>query len=230
MSADATLRSQPIAAVDARLTRMFGAPRRRTSDPIAELVTTILSQATTDAQTARSFDALRRRFPTWEQVRDARSSEIATIIHGSGLSRQKAPRIKRALQHITRERGRIELDFLKRLSVTEAREWLMQMEGVGRKTASIVLLFAFNRAVFPVDTHVHRVTTRLGWIPAKASAEKAHDLLEPLIPPKMHYRLHVNLIQLGREICQARTPRCAICPLTDLCAYYQSVTPTRKTE
>ncbi len=208
-----------VAETDVRLRRIYGSPRRREREPVAQLVGTILSQATTDTQTARSFAELRRRFPTWAHVRDGRVTAIAKAIHSSGLSQQKAPRIKKALQHITRERGCIELDFLKSLPVASAREWLMRIGGVGPKTASIVLLFAFNQPVFPVDTHIHRVTGRLGWIPSRASADKAHQLLEPVIPRGAHYRLHVNLIQHGREVCQARRPRCEVCALKDICQY-----------
>jgi endonuclease-3 len=180
----------------------------------------MLSQATTDLQTARSFERLRRRFPTWDQVRDAPVRLIAEQIRGSGLSNQKAPRIKAALEDITRARGEIELDFLKAMPVAESYRWLMQIQGVGPKTACIVLLFTFQKPLFPVDTHIHRIAKRLGWIPDKASAENAHEILQPLIPRKAHYRLHVNLIRFGREICVARMPRCEICPLTDLCEYY----------
>lgn len=180
----------------------------------------MLSQATTDVQTDRSFEELRRRFPTWEKARDARVSEIAEAIRASGLSQQRAPRIKRALQQITHERGRIELGFLKKIPAEEAFRWLINIKGVGSKTASIVLLFCFEKAFFPVDTHIHRVTKRLGWIPQNATPEKAHTILGASIPAKLHYRLHLNLIQLGRQICQARETRCDICPLTDLCEYY----------
>ncbi len=180
----------------------------------------MLSQATTDVQTDRSFGELRRRFPTWEKVRDARTSGIAHAIRASGLSKQKAPRIKKALEQITRERGRIELRFLKKMPAEEAFRWLMSIKGVGSKTASIVLLFCFDKAFFPVDTHIHRVTKRLGWIPHNATADKAHAILGTDVPAKLHYRLHLNLIQLGRQICQARAPRCSVCPVTDLCEYY----------
>jgi endonuclease-3 len=200
---------------------MYGEPRGRGRDPVSQLIATMLSQATTDTQTARSFENLRRRFPTWEEVRDAPAAEIAKQIKGSGLSKQKAPRIKSALQHITRERGKIELNFLKRMPDEEAYRWLTRIKGVGSKTASIVLLFAFHRPLFPVDTHIHRITRRLGWVPQNASADKAHGILQPLIPDEAHYRLHVNLIRFGREICIARLPRCEVCPLTDLCEYYQ---------
>jgi endonuclease-3 len=200
---------------------MYGEPRRRGRDAVSQLVGTMLSQATTDTQTARSFESLRRRFPTWELVRDAPVSEIAKQIRASGLSRQKAPRIKAALQYITRKRGKIELNFLKRLPDEEAYGWLTQIKGVGSKTASIVLLFVFHKPLFPVDTHIHRITRRLGWVPQKASADRAHEILQPLIPEEAGYRLHVNLIRFGREICLARAPRCEVCPLTDLCEYYQ---------
>jgi endonuclease III len=210
-----------IRKVDARLCKIYGEPRGRGRDPVSQLIITMLSQATTDTQTARSFETLRRRFPTWEQVRDAPVSEIAKQIKASGLSKQKAPRLKAALRYITRERGKIELNFLRRMPEDQAYRWLRHMKGVGSKTASIVLLFAFQKPLFPVDTHIHRITRRLGWVPQNASAEKAHEILQPLIPDQAHYRLHVNLIRLGREICIARAPRCEVCPLTDLCEYYQ---------
>ncbi len=209
--------------VDERLARVFGVPRRRHKDPVSQLIVTILSQATTDTQTERSFDKLRRRFAAWEQVRDAPASAIAHQIRASGLARQKAPRIKAALEHITRERGALELDFLGKLPVDEAYRWLLRIKGVGPKTASIVLLFTFRKPFFPVDTHIHRITRRLGWIPHKTSAARAHQLLLPIIPPGAHYRLHVNLIRFGREICVARMPHCEVCPLTDLCDYFQTI-------
>ncbi len=215
-------RNSQILKVDKRLKRLFGEPHRPRRNPVGQLVATMLSQATTDAQTARSFAELRRRFPTWEQVRQAPASQIAQAVRSSGLSEQKAPRIKRALQHITRERGRIELGFLKKMPPPEAKRWLTNIAGVGPKTASIVLLFSFQMPFFPVDTHVHRVTKRLGWIPENASAEKAHEILAAAIPPKLHYRLHLNLIAHGRAICQARRPRCEVCPLIEVCRYYQT--------
>ncbi len=212
-----------IREVDRRLKRLYGEPQRERRDPVGQLVATMLSQATTDVQTARSFAELRRRFPTWEQVRDAPVSQIARAIHSSGLSEQKAPRIKQALRHISRERGRIELGFLKKLSPDQARQWLMNIAGVGPKTASIVLLFSFQKPLFPVDTHIFRVTRRLGWIPEHATVEQAHDLLGALVPPRLYYRLHLNLIEHGRAICIARQPRCEVCPLQQHCEYFRTV-------
>lgn len=215
--------STGIRAADKILTRVFGNPELEGGDAVETLVGCILSQATTDAQSDAAYDALIAKYPTWAKLRDARTSDITRTIKASGLANEKARYIKGALQFIERERGAINLDFLNELRETDARKWLMQMQGVGPKTASIVLLFAQKRNVFPVDTHVHRVTRRLGWISEKTSAEQAHQLLESLIPPRRYYAMHKNLIRLGREICRAQNPRCAMCPLKELCAYYQKI-------
>lgn len=212
-----------IQETDHRLESLFGCPRRSRRDPIETLVACILSQATTDAQSDAAYEALVAKFPTWEAMCAAQSTAIARAIRSAGLSKQKAHTIQNALRFIRDERGAIELDFLKTWQVETARRWLMQIRGIGLKTASIVLLFALGKDAFPVDTHIHRVTARLGWIPAKTTAEQAARLLEPLIPPKRYYPLHINLIRLGREICLARRPRCERCPLTDLCAYFQTL-------
>lgn len=205
----------------ARLEHVFGTPKLRGGDPIEALVGCILSQATTDAQSEAAYAARVARFPTWAQLRDARLAEIARVIKASGLANEKAAYIRGALRFIEQERGEFNLDFLNELSERDARKWLTQIRGVGPKTASIVLLFAQKRNVFPVDTHVHRVTRRLGWISEKTTADQAHEMLEALVPPSMYYPLHLNLIRLGREICHARNPRCEICPLQDLCDFYQ---------
>ena len=210
-----------IRATDKILVRVFGNPVLEGGDAVEALVGCILSQATTDAQSGAAYDALIAKYPTWEQIRDARVSDIARAIKSSGLANDKARYIKHALQFIERERGEINLDFLNDMDEKDARKWLMQMQGVGPKTASIVLLFAQKRDVFPVDTHVHRTTRRLGWIDEKTSAEQAHAQLEALIAPQRYYAMHINLIRLGREICRARNPRCEMCPLKELCAYYQ---------
>ncbi|HLF25588.1 MAG TPA: endonuclease III [Anaerolineae bacterium] len=205
------------------LLEAYGEPRRPRLDPVSELVATILSQSTNDNLSGRAFEALRRRFPTWQAVRAAPVRAIAQAIQVGGLAQQKAPRIKQALQDITRERGELDLSFLSRLSVAEAKAWLTSIEGVGPKTAAIVLLFALNMPAFPVDTHVHRVTGRLGLIPPKASAEKAHEILEDLTPPELYLPFHLNLIAHGRQVCQARRPQCEVCVLRRLCPYYAEV-------
>ena len=210
--------------VHQRLVQAFGEqPRRRHLDPIAALVSTIISQNTNDVLRDQAFNSLRQRFPTWEQVRDAPLEEVVEAIKVAGLSQQKAPRIQRALKRISAERGELSLGFLREMGVEEAKQWLTAMNGVGPKTAAIILLFSLGMPAFPVDTHIHRVSKRLGLIPTHASREKAHELLEALLPPQTYYSFHLNLIRHGREICQARRPRCGLCVLRDLCAYYQSI-------
>lgn len=202
------------------LRRVYGQPARPALDPIAELVSTILSQSTNDTLRDRAFDALRRRFPTWEQVRDAPVRQIISAIRTAGLAQQKGPRIKAALQRITAERGELNLDFLAAMPIDQARAWLMHLDGVGPKTAAIILLFSLNRPAFPVDTHIHRVSTRLGLIPPATSPQKAHAILEKLIPPRWYYTLHLNLIEHGRQVCTARRPRCSECPLKTVCDHF----------
>lgn len=188
--------------------------------PVDELVSTILSQSTSDTNRDKGFDALTARYATWEAVRDAPLRDVAETIRPAGLANQKAPRIQEALRTITQDDGRISLDFLNDLSVPEAKAWLTGLHGIGPKTAAIILLFAFGRPAFPVDTHVHRVTRRLGLIGARTSADQAHGLLEAIIPPEDYFPAHLNLIQHGRRICHARWPACDQCPLTMQCEYF----------
>ncbi|GAB4541504.1 MAG: endonuclease III [Anaerolineae bacterium] len=205
-----------------RLMDIYGNPEWRPHlDPISEVVSTILSQNTSDVNRDRAFERLRARFATWEDVRDGPLEVIEEAIRPAGLSVQKAPRIQGALAFITQERGELSLDFLKDMSVPEAKAWLTQIKGIGPKTAAIILLFSLGMPAFPVDTHVHRVSGRLGLIGPKVSAEKAHHLLEELLPPDWYYPFHLNVIRHGREMCHARNPRCEICPLQELCDYYR---------
>ena len=203
-----------------RLVRVYGEPRPQPRDPIATLVSTILSQNTNDALRDRAFRQLRERFPTWEEVRDAPVHEIAQAIQVAGLGGQKAQRIKASLARISQERGELRLDFLRQMPVGESRRWLLSFNGIGPKTAAILLLFALDVPAFPVDTHIHRVSKRLGLIPPTASREKAHEILEALMPPETYYTFHINVIRHGREVCGARRPRCELCVLRDLCTWY----------
>jgi len=216
---DATLKRKAL-AVHRRLLQIYGEPARGDGDPIAALVSTILSQNTNDVLRDRAYRRLRDRFPTWEQVRDAPAADIAEAIRVAGLSQQKSVRIKQALQRITEERGEFSLEFLREMPVAEAKEWLTRLKGVGPKTAAIVLLFALDMPAFPVDTHVHRLSRRIGLIGEKVSREKAHDELEHLLPAAIYYPLHMNLIRHGREVCSARAPKCEACVVNDLCDYY----------
>jgi endonuclease-3 len=208
-------------AVHQRLLEFYGYPEwRNPLPPLDELVSTILSQNTNDLNRDRAFQALRISFPTWEAVRDADRDSVIAAIRPAGLANQKGPRIQQILSEITLQRGKLDLSFLAALPVDEARQWLMQFNGVGPKTAAIVLLFSLNKPAFPVDTHIYRVSGRLGLRPVSVNVEEAHTILADLLPPESYYSAHLNIIRLGREICQARKPQCPRCPLQDLCAYY----------
>ena len=213
--------------IAAALMERYGAPKwRQHLPPVDELVSTILSQNTNDANRDKGFYALKDAFPDWESVRDAPEDKIIDLIRPSGLANQKGPRIQDALQYISEHVGEISLDFLTEMPIDEAKAWLTAIHGVGPKTAAIVLLFAYALPAFPVDTHVHRVTTRLGLLKEKTPVEKAHDILEEIVPAEDFYPAHLNLIRHGREICKARKPDCEHCPLTDYCRYYQEVVVT----
>jgi endonuclease-3 len=200
----------------------FGEPIWRTPLPaIDELVSTILSQNTNDVNRDRGFNALRAKFPTWEDVREANAQDVIEAIRPAGLANQKGPRIQQVLRAITEERGTLNLDFLTDLPLEEAREWLTKFNGVGPKTAAIVLCFSLNMPAFPVDTHIYRVSGRIGLRPEKMTVEQAHPYLESVFPPETYYAAHLNLIRLGREVCGARKPNCPQCPIIKLCDYKQ---------
>ena len=207
-----------------RLLEVYGEPIWRNPLPaIDELVSTILSQNTNDINRDRGYNALRAKFKTWEEVRDAHPQDVMDAIRPAGLANQKGPRIQQVLRSITEERGSLDLSFLGDLSVEESRAWLTRFNGVGPKTAAIVLCFSLGKPAFPVDTHIYRVTGRIGLRPERMTVEQAHPHLESLFPPETYYPAHLNIIRLGREICQARRPRCEVCPLVDLCDYGQAV-------
>ncbi len=217
-------------AVHRRLLEAYGEPRwRRPLPPVAELVSTILSQNTNDLNRDRAFAALRAAFPTWETVRDAPASAVIQAIRPAGLANQKGPRIQAVLRAITEERGRLDLRFLRRLPADQAADWLMRFKGVGRKTASIVLLFSLGLPAFPVDTHIHRLSGRLGLRPPRASLDQTHDLLARTFPPETYYAAHLNLIRHGRQVCRARRPDCPACVLRRICPYGRRILQARPT-
>lgn len=210
--------------VHQRLLAFYGQPTwRNPLSPLDELVSTILSQNTNDTNRDRAFESLQARFPTWEAVRDAAPQAVIAAIRPAGLANQKGPRIQQVLRQITAERGALDLNFLSDLPLEEARAWLTRFKGVGPKTAAILLLFSLGRPAFPVDTHIYRVTGRIGLRPERMSVEEAHAHLERLFPPETYYAAHLNIIRLGREICAARKPHCLICPLRDICSYGRNV-------
>jgi endonuclease III len=216
------------APVSKLLREMYGYPEwRQALAPMDELISCILSQNTSDLNRDRGFDALKARYPTWEGVRDAPVDELIETIRPAGLSNQKGPRIQAVLRYITEYHGAPSIDFLADFPLEEARTWLTNLNGIGPKTAAIVLCFAFNRPAFPVDTHVHRVSQRIGFLPEGISAEKAHPIMEAIVPPEDYYAFHLNVIRHGREICRARNPLCERCPLTEHCDYYQQLKAKR---
>ncbi len=188
-------------------------------DPISDLVRTILSQNTSDVNSNRAFARLRERFPCWEAALQADPNEIAEAIRPGGLANIKAPRIEAALQEIMDERGELDLGFLKDLEIEKAKSWLQSLEGVGPKTAAIVLLFSLGRPVLPVDTHVLRVSRRVGLVEPRATAEKAHQVLGALVPEEAVYDFHINMVTHGRRLCHARQPQHDQCVLAPLCDY-----------
>ena len=210
--------------VHQRLLDFYGQPAWRTPlPPVDELISTILSQNTNDLNRDRAFESLRLRFPAWEQLRDADPASVTDAIRPAGLANQKGPRIQGVLREISAERGSLDLLFLKDLPLEEARRWLMKFKGVGPKTAAIVLLFSLGRPSFPVDTHIYRVTGRIGLRPEKMTVEQAHIHLEKIFPPEAYAAAHLNIIRLGREICAARRPACQRCPLRTLCTFARSL-------
>jgi len=209
--------------IDGILTRLYGKKEiEGEDDPLDTLVETILSQNTTDANSHRSFAALKKAYPKWEKMMGERPEKIAKLIRSGGLADMKARRILDALAFIEEKRGRLELDFLRKMSPARADAWLAQMKGVGPKTRGIVLLFSLRMPAFPVDTHIHRVTKRVGLIGKKTSREQAQEELARLVPPDKFYNFHINIIEHGRAICQARKPDCARCRISRLCDYCQS--------
>ncbi len=206
--------------VQERLRHRFGTPTWHVKLPaVDELVCTILSQNTNDINRDKAFQALKERYPDWEAVRDADPAELQYVIRIAGLANQKGPNIQAALRDITEERGEIDLEWLKEKDPEEARNWLVKLRGVGPKTAAIVMVFPLGMPAFPVDTHIYRVTGRIGLRPKDLDISKTHAYMEQIADPDDFGSLHLNLINLGREICQARKPKCPICPVIDLCQF-----------
>jgi endonuclease-3 len=209
--------------VHCRLLEKYGDPSWRNSLPILdELISTILSQNTNDNNRDRAFTKLKRTFNSWEDVRDADEISVIEAIRSAGLANQKGPRIQIILRQITAERNSLDLDFLREKSTDDAMDWLIKFNGVGPKTAAIVILFSLGKPAFPVDTHIQRVSGRIGLRPEKMSIEQAHRHLGELFPPETYQAAHLNIIRLGREVCHPRQPECEKCALQSLCDYYDS--------
>ena len=211
--------------VTRRLTELYGVAEWSKKDPLSMLVDIILSHRTRDEQTAAAYDNLVKRFGSWEAMRDAPTSEVQETINNVNWPEVKAPRLQALMRRITEERGELNLDFLRDIPVEEGAAWLDRLEGVGPKTTAAVLLFSSRKPILPVDTHVHRVSIRLGLIGKKVTADNAHALLQALLPndPQTIYNFHKALLRHGQRVCVYDRPRCEKCILTDLCDYYKTV-------
>jgi endonuclease III len=229
-----------------RLRERYGAPTyERRLDPTSELILTILTQNSADTNAEVAFEALRRFYPSdrpaeahkpgsgwggvglseapppdWARVEFAPLPELTDVIRPGGLANQKAPRLQSTLRKIREERGDYSLEFLGDMTALDARVWLTQIDGIGKKTASVLLLFCFGQPLLPIDRHVDRVMRRVGLLPEKTSLEDAHDLVLGLFEPDQMFEAHVNLIQHGRKVCHAQRPEHEICPLAERCRYY----------
>ncbi|MEA2639198.1 MAG: endonuclease [Chloroflexota bacterium] len=220
-------RREAAIAINAQLTDYYGLPEPRPIQaPLDELIQVVLSQNTADINSDRAFARLMEQFGgDWERVRVAPTAEVADAIRIGGLADVKAPRIQSILNEIQKRVGELDLAFLREMPLDEGRAFLRSLGGVGPKTAACVLLFACGKPALPVDTHVHRVSQRLGLVPGKATADQAHTMLEALVPPELVYEFHMNLIRHGRQICKAQRPRCPECPVAALCPYPAKTPP-----
>jgi endonuclease-3 len=208
-----------VRAIRDRLREVYGRPVNHPhGHPIAELVRTVLSQHTSDSNRDRAYATLRERFPTWEEVRDAPVGEVEEAIRAGGLGRQKAPRIQAIIECLG---DPPDLDWTERASREESLEFLLELPGVGRKTAACVLIFTWGIPEIPVDVHIHRVGGRLGLFPEGSSLEKAHDEMMAIVDPGDAYELHTNLIRHGRAVCRPK-PRCGECALRRMCPWYRA--------
>lgn len=216
-------RKAKVVPVYETLKTVYGELDWHSTDPMDELISCILSQSTSDINRDRGFDALKAAYPSWGAVAAAPIEELTDVIRPAGLANQKAPRIQAILRRIADERGAYNIDHLRDLPLDDARDWLTSFGGIGPKTAAIVLCFAFGRESFPVDTHVHRVGQRIGFLPEGISADRAHPVMESLFPVEWHYSGHIYIIRHGRETCTARVAHCDRCPITAYCDFFARV-------
>lgn len=214
------IEEKPFKYIIQNLENTFGVPKLESkSDPLSMLINIILSQATSDANSFRTFQSLKQKFKTWEKAAKADESDIAETIRAGGLANQKAKVIKNILTQLKSKNGKLSLNFLDEIPDEQARDYLLEFRGIGPKTVACTLLFALHKEIFPLDTHIFRVLKRMGILPGKISDEKAHKFLDKLVPKGKFYSLHVNLIRLGRNICRPREPLCGQCPLIEYCDY-----------
>ena len=193
------------------------APQQASNAPVFELVLTLLSQHTSDRNSGEAMHRLIERFPAWDDIVAAPVREVEDAIRAGGLAPTKSKRLHALLAEVKSRCPDWDLSLLRAMPLEEAKLWLTSLSGVGPKTAACVLLFALERPALPVDTHVERVSKRLGLVPPKMPADRAHAALEATLQPDEVYAFHVDLIQHGRRTCHARGPRCEECPLESRC-------------
>jgi endonuclease III len=200
------------------LEKEYGIPKQgKCVNPMDSLIETILSQNTNDINRDRAFERLKSEFPTWEEVMDAPEKKIAKAIRVGGLANIKSARIKAILREMMQKKGNLNLEYLKKMTTDDAANELFSFKGVGEKTVKCVLLFSLGRNVFPVDTHIHRLCRRMGFVRENASREETHRVMGKIVPEKKMYPFHINLIRHGRKTCTARKPDCPNCPLSKIC-------------
>lgn len=215
---------KPLRYIIQNLERAYGVPHNeRASDPLDMLIAIILSQATSDTNSHRTFAALKKRFPAWDKALRARIETVADTIRAGGLANQKAVVIKGVLRQLKDEHGTLDLSFLHDFDAQEAADYLSQFRGIGPKTIACTLLFACRKDVFPLDTHIFRILRRVGLIPQKCTDARAHQIMDGIVPRGKFYSLHVNLVRHGRTLCRPREPLCERCPIIEYCDYGQSV-------
>jgi endonuclease-3 len=216
---------EKIRELNRRLKERYGPPPEPSEEKssIDYLVETILSQNTNDINRDKAFKQLKERYDSWEDVENAEYEELVDTIRIAGLGPTKAERIQEALRIVREDQEEYSLEFLNDMSVDDAKDWLTKIPGVGPKTAAIILCFYFKKPVFPVDTHVHRISKRLGLIPRNAGRTKAHNILEEKVPDDIKYELHRLMIEYGRDTAKARNPDCENCIWPEECDYYQNV-------
>ena len=205
------------------LEKQYGVPRREYSrDPLDNLIETVLSQNTNDQNRDRAYRRLKSRFPRWEDVLEGKTRSVVSAIRQGGLAEQKARRIRGILHWIKERGGRLSLFFLEKMDDEEIKKTMGGLKGIGPKTLHCLLLFGLGREAFPVDTHVLRTGKRLGFIPKRMDAEKAHQWMAPLVPKGKSLSLHLNLIRFGRSVCKAKNPLCNACFVSGRCLYFSS--------
>ncbi len=195
------------------------------SEPLDELVFTILSQNTNDINRDRAWKKLKDNFPDWESVLNITQKKLKSVIRVAGLAEEKSKNILSILKKLKKENKKLSLKFLKDYDTEKARNFLLSFKGVGPKTAACVLLFSLKKPAFPVDTHIFRVTKRLGLIGNKITIEKAHKIMEAMVPSQKYHSFHINLIRHGRLICHPRAPECTICVINRYCKFFKSTHP-----